>query len=108
MGVMMVVLALAPGDMNTLMQGAPPVENPYSVQWTFLAAIRTALSVWMPIARSLAAILSIASFIVRFRRAEGQTRQQFKWFATYLSSVVVFYMGFEIYGTLLNQQIFLH
>ncbi len=70
-----VILATAPWD---LLQAGVPAENPFGIgsAWTvFEAAAFPMFAVGMVLA-----FLSVYSVIMRYRHAEGEQRQQLKWF----------------------------
>jgi hypothetical protein len=100
---------LVPGQINSGVVGQTAIENPLGVRWDFLEQIAPVLVAGPPIVVSVAILLAIISFVLRFWRSTGEARQQFKWFAAFLSTVVVVHIiGFEIGGTLFYPQIFRH
>jgi hypothetical protein len=100
---LLLVQGLIPGplDINN-MAGAYTVDNPFGLPWASLRRLRPALQFLTPLFVFVGTALAISSFVIRFRRSSGETRQQFKLLAFFLSTVVVAHVfGFElIFGSL--------
>jgi hypothetical protein len=54
----------------------------------------------------LLAFVAIASLVLRWRRAQGETRQQLKWFAYFLVTAVTVQLAIEFYGDVVDDAIF--
>jgi hypothetical protein len=70
--------ALAPGELDAL-----PLENPFGVD--AIEPYLPAMDLLSGVLLLAAAILSLASSVIRFRRSRGQERQQMKWFVLGMS-----------------------
>jgi hypothetical protein len=83
MGLLIVGYAFAPGPLEDY----PRVENPLGIGGAFGDALEVFRAVGFPFF-ALAAIGSMASLVVRFRRSSGVERQQLKWMAAAAALVV--------------------
>jgi hypothetical protein len=71
--------ALLPGPLRAGPTGSPlPVDNPLAFH--AVAPLLEVVSAVVPAASVALLVIAIASVIVRFRRAQGEERQQMKWF----------------------------
>jgi two-component system NarL family sensor kinase len=68
--------ALRPGPLGSI---GPTVENPFGVE-SVARSLELANTVSAPLSGSLV-LVPVAALVVRFRRATGEERQQFKWVA---------------------------
>jgi hypothetical protein len=101
--------SLVPGRLNSHLSGEMPFQNPFGVPWAFLEQIQPVLIAGLPLGIIVAVLVAIIEFVRRFRQATGDTRQQFKWFALFLSTVVVVHiLGFEVVGLLFYPALLKH
>jgi hypothetical protein len=102
--------AVTPGPMTLNgIAGMLPMDNPLALPFPGLRRLEKILYSGIPLSAILATLTSIAAFITRFRRSSGDERQQFKWFAYFLITVVfVHIVGFELVGDLIYPAIFEH
>lgn len=102
--------AVAPGPMTLNgITGAMPIDNPFGLPLPWLRHLEAVLFSGIPLTTILAILISIAAFITRFRRSSGDERQQFKWFAYFLMTVVFVHVaGFEVIGAVFYPPLFEH
>ncbi len=84
MGMLIVGYAFAPGPLEDY----PRVDNPLGAEGGLGGALEAMRGVGFPFF-SLAAVGSMVSLVVRFRRSRGEERQQLKWMAAAAAFVVV-------------------
>ncbi|MDH4159322.1 MAG: hypothetical protein OEV62_03625 [Actinomycetota bacterium] len=89
------VMATAPTEVR------PGIDNPLSLPWSD-QALAVAVTV-VGSALIVGFVGSIASVVVRYRRADLATRTQIRWFAWAVAAVIVFYvLSFFVPGESLN------
>ena len=89
------VMATAPTEVR------PGIDNPLSLPWSD-QALAVAVTV-VAAALLIGFVGSIASVVVRYRRADLATRTQIRWFAWAVAAVIVFYvLSFFVPGESLN------
>lgn len=87
MGLLVLGYAFAPGPLEDY----PQAENPLGVRGPISSALEAFQYVGFPLF-TLATVASLASLVVRFRRARGVERQQLKWMAAAAALVVAAWM----------------
>jgi hypothetical protein len=101
--------AFLPGPMvmNGMDLGDPNTpENPLALSF-IPTSIGPILNASISIVLLVMSFVAIASLVVRYRRSEGETRQQLKWFAYFLAVVVSTQLiAFELVGAFFYPDIF--
>jgi hypothetical protein len=102
--------AIVPGPMTLNgVAGEMPIDNPFGLPFPWLRRLEPVLFSGIPLTAIAAILISIAAFITRFRRSSGDERQQFKWFAYFLMTVVFVHVaGFEVIGAVFYPPLFEH
>ncbi len=100
------LITLMPGPMiDNGVDVSLATDNPLGLRFlpvNYAPTIRRVLAVTILIA----GFMAIASLVVRYLRSSGDTRQQIKWFAYFLATVVSLQFVIEIYGEFINPAIF--
>ena len=105
---LLIVITPGPMTLNGIV-GATPLENPFSLPLPWLRNFERFLYASLPQSVVIAGLIGIAAFITRFRRSTGDERQQLKWFAYFLATVVTVHLiGFEFVGGLLYPELLTH
>jgi hypothetical protein len=100
MGLLIVGYAFAPGPLEDY----PRVENPIGIGGAGGGALKVFQGVGFPFF-ALAAIGSMASVVVRFRRSRGVERQQLKWMAAAAALVVAAWLVNAVFDQVLGEDI---
>jgi hypothetical protein len=83
-----------------------PIDNPLGLGF-LPAMLGPTVDSLLSLTIIAAALLAIASLIIRWRRSTGDTRQQLKWFAYFLATAVVIQLVvFEMVGAFFYPEIF--
>lgn len=109
--IFLTILALiAPGPMTMNgIVGEIFYDNPFGLPLPWLRNLESFLFYAIPFSAILASVIGIAAFIIRFRRSADDERQQLKWIAYFLSTVVAIHLiGFELVGGIFHPAIFEH
>ena len=105
----LLLIAFLPGPMvmNGMNSAGPyPPENPFALSF-IPTSIGPVLNTSILIVLIVMSFVAAASLVVRYRRAEGETRQQLKWYAYFLSLVVCIQLiAFELVGAFIYPEIF--
>jgi hypothetical protein len=100
------LLAFLPGAMQHNRYGyATTLENPFGMWWlpSFPGPAAAWIS-WMTL--NVFFLLGVLAFILRFRRATGDARQQLKWIAYLLAVAGTTQMTFELLGVFVTPEVF--
>lgn len=101
---------ITPGPMTLNgIVGPYPFDNPFGLPFPWLRSMERFLYLGIPLVATLGGLLGIAAFIARFRRSSGDERQQLKWFAYFLVTVVAVHLvGYELIGGMFFPGVFDH
>ena len=107
---LILLASLTPGPMNMNgIIGAYPLENPFQPPFPWLRAFESVLFITIPLSTVLASLLGVSAFLSRFYRSTGELRQQLKWLAFFLATIVTSHLlGFEFIGGAFYPAIFNH
>jgi hypothetical protein len=105
--VMILLVAVWPGPMDFLaLEGELVSENPFGLNIGPPDWLDRLLRSLVISAQTIFALTAMLSLIQRWHRSSGETRQQLKWFAYFLATAGLLFIGVEIIGEAFYPAIF--